>query len=70
MIYGIIKKCDEPNLYIFFNITKDEGIKRMRPKSGESDIKLGEIVKMNGDEYRLQMIFDRKNGKIIPWTGE
>lgn len=64
-----IKKSDEEKLYIFYNVTKDQGIKRMRPKSGESDIKIGEIIKMNGDQYRLDVIFDFRNGELISWIG-
>lgn len=65
-----IKKRDEEKLYIFYNLTKNQGIKRMRPKSGESDIQIGEIVKMNGDNYVLDLIFDFRNGELISWIGE
>lgn len=64
-----IKKSDEPKLYIFYNLTKNQGIKRMRPKSGESNIQIGEIVKMNGETYILLQIFDRPNGQMILYTG-
>ena len=40
-----IKKGSEPKLYIFYNLTKNQGIKRMRPKN-PSNIQIGEIVKM------------------------
>lgn len=65
-----IKKSGKEKLYIFYNITKNQGIKRMRPKSGESDIQIGEIVKMNGEQYQLDVIFDFRNGEIISWIGE
>jgi hypothetical protein len=65
-----IKKRNEEKLYVFYNITKNQGIKKMRPKSGESDIQIGEIVKMNGDKYQLDVIFDFRNGELISWIGE
>ena len=65
-----IKKGSEPKLYIFYNLTKNQGIKRMRPKSGESNIRIGELVKMNGEKYQLDVIFDFRNGEIISWIGE
>lgn len=65
-----IKKRDEEKLYVFFNLTKNQGIKKMRPKSGESDIRIGEIVKMDGYKYQLDVIFDFKNGELISWIGE
>lgn len=65
-----IKKSDEEKKYVFYNITKNRGIKRMRPKSGESNIQIGEIVKMNGEQYRLDLIFDFRNGELISWIGE
>jgi hypothetical protein len=65
-----IKKSNEPKLYIFYNLTKNQGIKRMRPKSGESNIQIGEIVKMDGETYILLQIFDRPNGQMILYTGE
>lgn len=65
-----IKKSDEEKMYVFYNITKNRGIKRMRPKSGESNIQIGEIVKMNGEQYRLDLIFDFRNGELISWIGE
>ncbi len=64
-----IKKRDEEKLYVFYNITKNQGIKKMRPKSGESDIQIGEIVKMNGYKYQLDVIFDFRNGELISWIG-
>lgn len=65
-----IKKRDEEKMYVFFNLTKNQGIKKMRPKSGESDIRIGEIVKMDGYKYQLDVIFDFKNGELISWIGE
>lgn len=65
-----IKKGSEPKLYIFYNLTKNQGVKRMRPKSGESNIQIGELVKMNGETYILLQIFDRPNGEMILYTGE
>jgi hypothetical protein len=64
-----IKKRDEEKMYVFFNLTKNQGIKKMRPKSGESDIRIGEIVKMDGYKYQLDVIFDFKNGELISWIG-
>lgn len=64
-----IKKGSEPKLYIFYNLTKNQGIKRMRPKNS-SNIQIGEIVKMNGETYILLQIFDRPNGQMILYTGE
>ncbi len=64
-----IKKGSEPKLYIFYNLTKNQGIKRMRPKN-PSNIQIGEIVKMNGEKYQLDVIFDFRNGEIISWIGE
>lgn len=64
-----IKKSDEPKLYIFYNLTKNQGIKRMRPKN-PSNIQIGEIVKMEGETYILLQIFDRPNGQMILYTGE
>ena len=64
-----IKKGSEPKLYIFYNLTKNQGIKRMRPKN-PSNIQIGEIVKMNGETYVLDLIFDFQNGQLIPWIGE
>ena len=63
-----IKKGSEPKLYIFYNLTKNQGIKRMRPKN-PSNIQIGEIVKMNGETYILLQIFDRPNGEMILYTG-
>ena len=63
-----IKKGSEPKLYIFYNLTKNQGIKRMRPKN-PSNIQIGEIVKMNGETYILLQIFDRPNGQMILYTG-
>lgn len=65
-----IKKSDEEKLYIFYNLTKNQGIKRMRPKTGESNIQIGEIVKMNGEQYRLDVICDFRNRELISWIGE
>lgn len=65
-----IKKSDEPKLYIFYNLTKNQGIKRMRPKSGESNIQIGEIVKMDQQTFILLQIFDQPNGQMILYTGE
>lgn len=65
-----IKKRNEEKMYVFFNLTKNQGIKKMRPKSGESDIRIGEIVKMDGYKYQLDVIFDFKNGELISWIGE
>lgn len=45
-------KNDESKLYIFYNITRDQGIKRLRPIK-PSNIKLGEIVKISGEYYIL-----------------
>ena len=64
-----IKKSDEEKMYVFYNITKNRGIKQMRAKN-PSNIKIGEIVKMNGEQYRLDLIFDFRNGELISWTGE
>lgn len=64
-----IKKGSEPKLYIFYNLTKNQGIKRMRSKN-PSNIQIGEIVKMNGETYILLQIFDRPNGQMILYTGE
>lgn len=64
-----IKKSDEEKMYVFYNITKNRGIKRMRAKN-PSNIKIGEIVKMNGEQYRLDIIFDFRNGELISWIGE
>ena len=63
-----IKKGSEPKLYIFYNLTKNQGIKRMRPKN-PSNIQIGEIVKMNGETYILLQIFDPQNGEMILYTG-
>ena len=41
----------------------------MRAKN-PSNIKIGEIVKMNGEQYRLDLIFDFRNGELISWIGE
>lgn len=64
-----IKKRNEEKLYIFYNLTKNQGIKRMRPKN-PSNIQIGELVKMNGEQYRLDVIFDFRNGELISWIGE
>lgn len=64
-----IKKRNEEKLYVFYNITKNQGIKKMRPKSGESDIQIGEIVNMDGYKYQLDVIFDFRNGELISWIG-
>ena len=64
-----IKKSDEEKKYVFYNITKKQGIKRMRAKN-PSNIQIGEIVKMNGEQYRLDLIFDFRNGELISWIGE
>lgn len=64
-----IKKRNEEKLYIFYNLTKNQGIKRMRPKK-PSNIQIGELVKMNGEQYRLDVIFDFRNGELISWIGE
>ena len=64
-----IKKSDEKKLYIFYNLTENQGVKRMRPKN-PSNIQIGEIVKMNGETYILLQIFDRPNGQMILYTGE
>jgi hypothetical protein len=64
-----IKKSDEEKLYIFYNLTKNQGIKRMRPQN-QSNIQIGEIVKMNGETYQLFHIFDFRNGELISWIGE
>lgn len=64
-----IKKGVEPKLYIFYNLTKNQGIKRMRPKN-LSNIQIGELVKMNGETYILDLIFDFRNGELISWIGE
>ena len=64
-----IKKSDEEKLYIFYNLTKNQGIKRMRPKN-PSNIQIGELVKMNGESYQLFHIFDFRNGELISWIGE
>jgi hypothetical protein len=63
-----IKKGSEPKLYIFYNLTKNQGIKRMRPKN-PSNIQIGEIVKMDQQTYILLQIFDRPNGQMILYTG-
>lgn len=65
-----IKKSDEPKLYIFYNLTKNQGIKKMRPKLGESNIQIGEIVKMDGETYILIQIFDHLNGQMFLYNGE
>ena len=64
-----IKKGGEPKLYIFYNLTKNQGIKRMRPKN-PSNIQIGELVMMNGETYILLQIFDPQNGQMILYTGE
>ena len=64
-----IKKGSEPKLYIFYNLTKNQGIKRMRPKN-PSNIQIGELVMMNGETYILLQIFDPQNGQMILYTGE
>lgn len=64
-----IKKSDEEKKYVFYNITENRGIKRMRSKN-PSNIQIGEIVKMNGEQYRLDLIFDFRNGELISWIGE
>lgn len=64
-----IKKSDEEKLYIFYNLTKNQGIKRMRSKN-PSNIQIGEIVKMNGEQYRLDVICDFRNRELISWIGE
>lgn len=63
-----IKKSDEEKLYIFYNLTKNQGIKRMRPKN-PSNIQIGEIVKMDQQTFILLQIFDRPNGQMILYTG-
>lgn len=64
-----IKKSDEEKMYVFYNITENRGIKRMRAKN-PSNIQIGEIVKMSGEQYRLDLIFDFRNGELISWIGE
>ena len=64
-----IIKSDEPKLYIFYNLTENQGVKRMRPKN-PSNIQIGEIVMMNGETYILLQIFDPQNGQMILYTGE
>lgn len=59
-----IKKSDEEKLYVFYNITKNIGIKRMKSLSN-SNIQIGEIVKIDGDNYVLDLIFDHQNGQLI-----
>lgn len=60
-----IEKSDEEKLYIFYNITKNIGIKRMRSLFNNSNIQIGEIVKIDGDDYVLDLIFDHQNGQLI-----
>lgn len=64
-----IKKSNEEKLYIFYNLTKNQGIKRMRSKN-PSNIQIGEIVKMNGETYQLYHIFDFRNGELISFIPE
>lgn len=64
-----IKKSDEEKKYVFYNITENRGIKRMRAKN-PSNIQIGEIVQILGQTYQLYHIFDYQNGKLISWIGE
>lgn len=64
-----IKKSDEQKRYVFYNITENQGIKRMRAKD-PSNIQIGEIVQILSQTYQLYHIFDYQNGELISWIGE
>lgn len=53
-------KNEEPKLYIFYNLTKNQGIKRLKPIK-PSNIKLGEIVKISGEYYILLSYLSHNN---------
>lgn len=63
-----IKKSSREKMYIFYNLTKNQGIKRMRSLFNNSNIQVGEIIKMDGDTYILDCIFDFKNGMLISYN--
>ena len=65
-----IKKSSKEKMYIFYSLTKNQGIKRMRSLFNNSNIQVGEIVKMDGDTYVLDCIFDFQNGQLISWARE
>lgn len=59
-----MKKSDEKTMYIFFNLTKGIGIKRMRTLTNESNIRIGDKIIIEGENYILLQIFNFKKGEI------
>lgn len=59
-----VMKNEESKLYIFYNLSKGKGIKRMSAEK-PSDIRLGEVVKIDNEFYILQVIIDEEGANYI-----
>lgn len=55
-----IIESGQPKLYIFYNVSKNQGIKRLKPIK-PSTIQLGEIVKISNDYYILLSYLGQDN---------
>lgn len=65
----MIKNESMGKLYIFYNVSKDKGIKRMRSLK-QTNIQLGEIVKINNELYILLQTYDPLTGKSSFFNGD
>lgn len=63
-----IRKSSEKTMYIFFNLSKRIGIRRMRSLFDDSNIEVGTIVLINGEKYILSTIFNFKDGEMISYN--